>query len=70
MNGGENLRYTHFGKEVRKAMIDKDITSKQLAEELGISTAYLTEILRGTRKAKKQKKRIVDFLGLECTILS
>jgi cell division protein FtsZ len=38
----------------------------QIAKELGISNAYLSDILRGNRKAEGYKKIIKEKLGLNC----
>ena len=53
-----------FEKKVRKALIDRDVTARDLANELGISVSYISEILKGTRKADAQKARIMEFLGI------
>jgi transcriptional regulator with XRE-family HTH domain len=53
-----------FEKKVRKALIDRDMTARDLANELGISVSYISEILKGTRKADAQKTRIMEFLGI------
>ncbi|OZV10753.1 transcriptional regulator [Tissierella sp. P1] len=57
--------YSDFGVEVRGVMLKKGITMTSLAKELGISVTYLSDILRGTRKGAKQRKRIVQALGME-----
>ena len=54
-----------FGKAVRKRLIDLDWTVKGLAEQMGYSTAYINEIVRGTRKAPHVRQKICDVLGLE-----
>jgi predicted transcriptional regulator len=54
-----------FEKTVRKALIDKDMTLSNLAEQLGISLAYLYDILKSSRKAEHQKKRIAELLNFE-----
>lgn len=59
------MTYAYFGKEAKKIMIDKGMTMTQLASQLGISRPYLTEIFKGTRRAKKQKQKIATILGME-----
>lgn len=54
-----------FEKAVRKELIDRDMKLTDLADELGISMAYLYDILNGNRKAEHQKKKIVEILQLE-----
>lgn len=58
------IKLTPFGKEVEKALIDKDMSKRELAEILGITQAYLTDILKGTREGKERKKQIAEYLGL------
>lgn len=56
---------SEWEKQVRKALIDKDMTISDLASELQISVSYLYEILKGTRKSDEQKQRIKNLLGLD-----
>ena len=53
-----------FEKNVRKALIDKDMRLSDLAKELGISLAYLYDILKSARKAEHQKQRIAEILEI------
>jgi transcriptional regulator with XRE-family HTH domain len=57
--------YTPFGMQVRAILLQRGITSGELAKQIGISDSYLSDILRGGRKGKKQKARIAKVLGLE-----
>ncbi|WP_242223697.1 helix-turn-helix transcriptional regulator [Bacillus cereus group sp. BfR-BA-01380] len=59
------MKYSDFGIEVRKVLLERDLTLTSLASDLEISVSYLSDILKGSRKGKKQKKRIADVLGLE-----
>lgn len=47
---------TDFGLKVRTELLKRNMTNKQLAEMLEISSAYLSDILRGRRDAFEQKK--------------
>ncbi|WP_340397766.1 helix-turn-helix transcriptional regulator [Paenibacillus sp. FSL E2-0202] len=60
--------YTEFGAEARKVMLQKKIKMKDVAQELGVSVTYVSEILKGTRPGEKQKPRIAEMLGLECEV--
>ena len=60
---------TEFGKLVRKYRIDVDVTLREMADELGISAAYLSAIEIGRRPLTDQildgavaffKKRAID----------
>ncbi|HFF0464001.1 TPA: multiprotein-bridging factor 1 family protein [Staphylococcus aureus] len=56
---------TDFGLKVRTELLKRDMTNKQLAEMLEISSAYLSDILRGRRGAFEQKKRIARILEIK-----
>ena len=55
---------SEFERQVRHALIDRDMSLTDLAEELGISVSYVYEIIHGTRKAEDQKARIRQYLNL------
>lgn len=59
------MKYSNFGIKVRTALLEQDLTLTSLASDLNISVSYLSDILKGSRKGKKQKKRIADTLGIE-----
>ncbi|MFI3130955.1 multiprotein-bridging factor 1 family protein [Mammaliicoccus sciuri] len=59
------MRTTEFGLKVRTELLKRNMTSKQLAEKLGISPAYLSDILRGHRDAINQRKRIAKILDIK-----
>ena len=62
------VNYTQFGKKVEKALIDRDMDKKDLAEAIGISQPYLTDILKGTRNGGIRKKQIADLLEIDAAI--
>lgn len=55
---------TKFEKEVRKTLIDREMSAYSLAEEIGISRTYLYDIFKGGRKGKKVKEKICKYLNL------
>ncbi len=57
--------YTDFGLEARRIMLQKNIKMKDVADELGVSVTYVSEIFKGTRNGKKQKPVIARMLGME-----
>lgn len=59
------VQYTEFGAEARKIMLIKNMKMKDVAKELGVSTSYVSEILRGTRAGEKYKPRIAEMLGMK-----
>lgn len=54
-----------FEKQVRKALIDRDMTAADLAQALGVTPSYISDILKGSRKADAQRARIMDYLELK-----
>lgn len=46
-------------------MLRRGITITELAKQLGVSPSYVSDILRGVREGKPQRKRIAEILGLE-----
>lgn len=54
-----------FEKQVRKALIDRDMTAADLAQALGVTPSYISDILKGSRKADAQRARIMEYLALK-----
>lgn len=63
MKGVNSL--SEFEKQVRHALLDRDMTFKELAEYLEITVSYLHDIVTGKRLATNQKRRIKEFLCIE-----
>ena len=53
-----------FEKEVKKALIDKDMTMGDLAEILGITLSYMSDLIKGKRTNKEQIQKIRDVLDI------
>ena len=53
-----------FEKEVKHALIDKNMTMSDLASNLGISTSYVSDLLKNKRGNERQIQRIRDFHGV------
>lgn len=53
--------------EIKVAMLEKDITQTQLADDLNISKNVVSEAVRGynTPRAKKARRKIRKWLGME-----
>lgn len=62
------VKYTPFGKEVEKALIDKNMAKGELAKVIGISQPYLTDILKGTRNGTERKIQIAKYLNLDLIV--
>lgn len=54
-----------FEKEVKKALIDHDLTMGMLADRLGISIAYVSDLIKGKRTNKTQISRICRELHID-----
>lgn len=63
--GLSNVNYQKFELQVRNELWKKDMTLTEFAEVLGITSQYLTDILKGRRKATEQRKKIKKILGIE-----
>lgn len=57
-------------KEVKKAMIDRDMSMADLAAELNLSSAYVTRIINGTFIIPETKKRISKYLDISSELIS
>ena len=57
-------------KEVKKAMIDRDMSIADLAAELNLSSAYITRIINGTFIIPETKKRISKYLDISYELIS
>lgn len=54
-----------FEMEVKRALRENDMTSKELSEKLGISQTYCSDIIRGNRKAEPIKAKIKKILKIK-----
>lgn len=59
-----NKQLTPFGKQVKKRLIDMDMTQCQLASNLGISNPYVSFILYGERASEHWASKIALMLDL------
>lgn len=57
-------------KEVKKAMIDRDMSIADLAAELNLSSSYVTRIINGTFIIPETKKRISKYLDISSELIS
>lgn len=63
--GLSNVNYQKFELQVRNELWKKDMTLTEFADVLGITSQYLTDILKGRRKATEQRKKIRKILEIE-----
>ena len=60
------MHMSDYEMKLRIAMSKKGIsTFKELAEKVGISASYLSDIMSGARKATDIRRKINDFLEIE-----
>lgn len=59
---------TEFGKFIRKRRIDKMITLRQMADDMGVSPSYLSSVETGKRNIKPSLlASIVAYFGLSAS---
>ena len=56
---------TPFGQAIKMKLAEKDMLVKELAEEVGTSSRYMSDIIRGRKPGYKYRGRILEVLGLE-----
>ena len=54
-----------FEIAVKTAMIRKSLNLSKTSKIMGISAAYLSDIIRGNRKANFQKKKLCEILDIK-----
>ena len=52
-------------KDVKHQLIERDMDVNDLAEAIGISRVYVSEIINGRRCAPEMAKKIASFLEVE-----
>lgn len=55
---------SEFEKAVKIALIERNMTMGDLAEALGISLSYVSDLIKEKRNNEEQIARIKDFLNL------
>lgn len=61
----EKQQLTGLGKQVKKRLIDRGMTQKDLADQLGTTPQYLNKILHGERSGKKYQESMRELLGMD-----
>jgi len=54
-----------FGKRVKRRLLDVGMTSRELAELLGIKPQYVSQICTGKRSGIKHKRKIMEILKMD-----
>lgn len=58
-----NEKFKPTGKQIKKALIDLDLSYRELAHGVGCSIYYIREIAAETRKAPKMRGKIASFIN-------
>ena len=63
------MKYTYEASEwaqlVRKKLIDRNMTIRELAEGVGYNRSYTNNLLCGIFRSNKAEARICDYLGIQ-----
>ena len=54
-----------FERDVKIALIEREMSQQKLADRLGISLSYLGDLIKGKRKNDKQIERIKQELEID-----
>lgn len=57
--------YSPWSKEVKKAMIDRDLTNKDIAEKFNYTSRYVSAIINGREYYREAVVNISIYLGIE-----
>lgn len=50
--------------KIRMAMLLKGVKMKDMAEDIGISLPYCSQVIKGYEKKGEYTKKILDYLGI------
>lgn len=56
---------TEFGVQVKIALVQKNMSSKELARRIGKSRSTISEVISGKNKSKKTMQMIIRALDME-----
>ena len=63
--GGLDMRNLEFEISVKTALLKRRLRNTDLANMIGVSESYLSDILKGNRKAEHHRKKICEVLDLD-----
>lgn len=58
------LQKDPFGKKVKIVLIEKDVTSRYLASQIGLTESTVCDVIYGRNRSEERKRRIADALNL------
>lgn len=56
------LESKNFGIEVKKRLLDMGMKQTELAEKIGVSESYISEVLSGKRESLNARKKILSII--------
>nr|DAS19190.1 MAG TPA: SOS-response transcriptional repressor [Caudoviricetes sp.] len=59
------MKSLNFEIAVKTALLKRGMKNQNLAKDVGVSESYLSDILKGNRKAERHRKRICEILDLD-----
>ncbi|WP_304177950.1 helix-turn-helix transcriptional regulator [Leptotrichia trevisanii] len=59
------MKSLDFEIAVKTALLKRGMKNQHLAKSVGVSESYLSDILKGNRKAEPHRKRICEILDLD-----
>lgn len=60
-----NLMYSKAGKKIKKGLIDKELTARQLSDMVGTTPQYMNKIIHGVRSGDKYMDKICRILEIQ-----
>jgi cro protein len=63
--GGLGMENLEFEISVKTALLKRRLRNTDLANMIGVSESYLSDILKGNRKAEHHRKKICEVLDLD-----
>lgn len=57
--------WNFISKEIRKIMIDRDLTVSSLANELGLSRGHVNSVLSGYIRSKSTQQKLCTYFKID-----
>jgi len=58
---------TEFGKQIKKRLVDLDMTQTELGNQVGCGRKYIVKILTGERSGERYMEELCRILGMPYT---
>lgn len=60
----KQTKVTSYGRKIKKALVDLDMTQVELCSRIGCTKQYLRKILTGERSGEKYLEQIAEILQI------